>query len=479
MSKGKINLLKYLNILLINILLFEIVKQDNSLYEFPIEIFGQNYLPLIPLYFDDYLTIPKLMLLDININTSWVFKLESPDNNNDDKGIIKHDFYTLLGNKNKRTIYLNSGTEINEFSYYTVNQIKGKNIYPSVLSLNKEMNEYNIANKLKYEDNNIINDKYFGFCLDFTNRKNNYAKLFIGNLFNLNNHISDLIRLSLFEDRDESKQQKDDKEEIKYLKWSIKLNSLFIGPINKTLTQNITIEDENKKSKLIYFINKIYNKGLIIDESANIETIYNSIYVTKEAMLFLIANYFKDKERICFRQDDNKDENNYEIKYHCLKSEKNKLNNINLVLENNITLQLTSEDLLNCVINHNINKEEKSETCEFNIKYHQKIDHYVLGLSVFRKYKTYFLFNDNSILLEGDEFLNCYLKEDKFSNISRTKKRTVGQTIKELFNTTICISFIFGLLAGIFYIYEKIFGKIEYKKEESEKIINRDKYANL
>ena len=100
------------------------------------------------------------------------------------------------------------------------------------------------------------------------------------------------------------------------MKWSIKLNSLFIGPINKTLTQNITIEDENKKSKLIYFINKKYNKGLIIDESANIETIYNSIYVTKEAMLFLIANYFKDKERICFRQDDNKDENNYEIKYH-------------------------------------------------------------------------------------------------------------------------------------------------------------------
>ena len=38
-------------------------------------------------------------------------------------------------------------------------------------------------------------------------------------------------------------------------------------------------------------------------------------------------------------------------------------------------------------------------------------------------------------MIEGDEFMNIYLEPDKFSNISRRKKRTIGQTLKELFNT--------------------------------------------
>lgn len=201
-------------------------------------------------------------------------------------------------------------------------------------------------------------------------------------------------------------------------------------------------------------------------------------------MLFLISNYFKNIEKICFRQE-NQNNFNYEIKYNCLKSKKGELNNINLILENNITLELTSDDLLNCAINQNMNIDSKNnenlETCEFNIKYSQNIDHYVLGLSVFKKYKTYFLFNDNSVLLEGDNFLNCYLQNQKFSNISRSKKKSLMQTVKELFSTTACITFIFALLAGGFYLYERIYGKITYENEEEEatKIINRDKYANL
>ena len=484
MPKIKANSIKYFFIFLI---IFLTTNQEDSLYNFPIEILGQHYLPMIPIYFKEYSSLPKLMLLDINIDKSWIFKFESNNDSNSqiNKENIKHDFYTVLGHKKSEKLYLNSNTIIEKFIFLSVNQIKGDNNFPGVLSLNKKMNEFNIVNKLEYKENKIMDNKYFGFCLDFNNRKNNEAKLSIGDLFNLNKDISKLTRIPLYEEKDE--EEKKNKEEINYSKWAIKLNGLFIGKINKNITENNTFSSENNENKIIYKINKKQNKGLIIDEAANIETIYNSIYVTKEAMLFLVANYFKDKDKICFRQEIH-DQNNYEIKYNCLKSKKSKLNNINLILENNITLILTNDDLLNCAINHNMNtdkdnndnKDENFETCEFNIKYHQKIDHYILGLSVFKKYKTYFLFNDNSILLEGDNFLNCYLHTQKFSNISRYKKKNIIQTIKELFNTTLCISFIFALLAGGFYVYEKMYGKIEYNDEDEAKtIINRNKYVNL
>jgi hypothetical protein len=407
---------------MITFLLLIITKQDNSLYELKIEIFGQNYLPLVPIYFDYYSDIPKFMLLDINSNISWVFKPDPKDNNNT-KEIIKEDFYTIVGSKNKGNIYINSETEISEFHYLEINQIKDENIniYPGVLSFDKYINEYNIVDKLLYEDD-IIKSKYFGFCLDFTERKINEAKLFIGNLYNLNDNLFNLKRIPLFQEIDEEQNEKNVK--LNYSKWSIKLEGIIIGSINTTLYKNITTKNENEEEKTVYLVNKKYNKGLIIDEPANIETKYNSIYVTKEAMLFLVANYFKDKKNICFRQD-NKDENNYEIKYHCLKSQKHLLKNINIVLENNITMQLTHDDLLNCAINHGMENGEPSptsDTCEFNIKYHQKINRYILGLSIFRKFKTFFLFNDNSVILEGDEFMNIYLEPDRFSNISREKK---------------------------------------------------------
>ena len=477
--KGK----AYNNILfLLIIIIFITTTHSNTLYNFPIDIFSHNYLPMIPIYFKYYSSLPKFMVLDINADKSWIFKPESNEQN-DNNEIINYDFYTLLGNKNKETLYLDSDTKIEDFNFFKISQIKGDNYFPGALSLNKNMNEYNFANKLKYEENNnnIINNKYFGFCLDFNfnkgNKEGKEGKLSIGNMNDLNNDISKLIRLPLYEDNEEGKNKK---EKINS-KWAIKLNGIFIGKINKTLTDKKIIENNNNDKKTIYNINRKYNKGLIIDESANIETIYNSIYVTKKAMLFLVANYFKGKENVCVRQEcNNNDESNYEIKYNCYKNKKNKLKNINIILDNNITLELTPDDLLNCAINHNLKPENNAEKemCEFNIKYHQNIDHYILGLSVFKKYKTYFLFNDKSILLEGDNFSNSYLKKNKFSNISRNNKKSIGETIKELFSTTICISFIFAFLAGSFYLYERFNGKIEYLKL-GEKIINRDKYNNL
>ena len=134
-------------------------------------------------------------------------------------------------------------------------------------------------------------------------------------MYNLNNNILGLIKLPIF--------QEEEKDNIN-LKWSIKLNGLFIGSINTEITDKYIIEKENE-TKIIYNINRKHNKGLIIDESAYIETIYNSIYVTKEAMLFLIANYFKGKEKICIRQD-NKDENDGEADDDALNRFRNEAN---------------------------------------------------------------------------------------------------------------------------------------------------------
>ena len=199
--------------------------------------------------------------------------------------------------------------------------------------------------------------------------------------------------------------------------------------------------------------------------------------------MFLMAHYFNDKKDICKREDI-KDENTYEIKYNCLKNQRKKLNNINIILENNVTIELNYEDLLNCAINKNIEYKglENRDTCEFIIRYHNNIDYYALGLPLLRKFKTYFLFNDNSILVENNDkkFSHNYLEEKQFSNISRQKKKSLGQTIKELFNTTLCVAFIFGFLAAMFYLYDKYYGIKGYEQdEEAEKMVNRSKYANL
>ena len=454
--------------LLIIFSIFFSVKQNDSLYKIPIDIVGQNYIPMIPIYINEYPSIPKLLSLDINSAYSWIFNpnLDNIDNNKHSI-MVKRGFYMISGIKNKGTIYLSSDLKINNFNYLDVNQIIDEINNSGILALNKNLDTNNIVNLLTF-DEDVKYDKYFGFCLDFTNLRQNKPYLYIGNLLSLNNDIGKLTKFPIYTgDSEEDKMKKNSK-------WSIKLKGLFISNINETL---------NNSNNDVHHIDRIKNKGLIIDEPALIETIYNYLYVTKEAMMFLIAHYFNNKKEICKREDI-KDENTYEIKYNCLRNQRKNLNNINLILENNVTIELTYEDLLNCAINKNIENagEENKDTCEFIIRYHNNIEYYALGLSILRKYKMYFLFNDNSILVENNDkkFSHNYLEEKQFSNISRQKKKSLGQTIKELFNTTLCVAFIFSFLAAMFYLYDKYYGiKLYDQNEEAEKMFNRSKYANL
>ena len=462
-----------LNLLLIFSIIVS-VKQDDSLYKIPIDIISQNFKPVVPIYINEYPSIPKLLALDINLGQSWIFNSNLENIDEDKYDIkVKHAFYMISGINKKGIIYLNKDLKIDDFNYLDVNQIYDEINNSGSLSLNANLDSNNIISLIKFkDDNNIKKSTYFGFCLDLTNlKKNNKPYLYIGDLSKLNKDISKLEKFPLYQgDFDDNKEK-----EKKKLNWSIKLKGLFIGNVNSTF-------NKNKEEQKVNLIDNEKNKGIIIDEPAAFESVYNYIYITKEAMLFLVAHYFNDKKDICKREETN-DENTYEIKYNCLRNKRQNLNNINLILDNNVTIELTHEDLLNCAVNINIDSEKKYnlDTCEFTIRYHNNINYYVLGLPILRKYRTYFLYNDESILIENNQhFSQNYLQENKFTNISRQKKKTMGQTLKELFNTTLCIAFIFALLTGGFYFYDKLKNKNEYEqKEETEQIINRNKYANL
>ena len=326
-----------------------LVKQEDSLYKIQIDIISQNFLPVVPIYINEFSSIPKLLALDINLDQSWIFN-SNLENIDDNKFIvkIKHAFYMIAGNNKKGTIYLNKELKINDFNYLDVNQIYDEINNSGALSLSVNLDKNNIINHLKFkDDSNIKKLQYFGFCLDFTNLNKNKPYLYIGDLSTLNQDISKLQKFPLYEGDSEDNKEKKKKK----INWSIKLKGLFIGNVNTTF--NKSNEEQN-----VNLIDYKKNKGLIIDEPATFESIYNYIYITKEAMLFLVAHYFNDKKDICKREEIINDENTYEIKYNCLRNKRQYLNNINLILDNNITIELTHEDLLNCAVNKYIDSKQ-------------------------------------------------------------------------------------------------------------------------
>jgi len=47
---------------------------------------------------------------------------------------------------------LNRVINIDNFQFFYINQIKGENYYPGVLSLNKKIHEYNLADEHDYDE---------------------------------------------------------------------------------------------------------------------------------------------------------------------------------------------------------------------------------------------------------------------------------------------------------------------------------------
>ena len=175
------------------------IKSDESLYKIPIDVISQNFKPVIPIYINEYSSIPKLLSLDINLGQSWIFN-SNLENIDEDKYDIKmkHAFYMISGINKKSTIYLNQDIKISDFHYLDVNKIFDEINNSGSLSLNANLDGNNIISFIKFkDDNNIKQSKYFGFCLDITNinkNKNNKPYLYIGDLSILNKDISKLQR---------------------------------------------------------------------------------------------------------------------------------------------------------------------------------------------------------------------------------------------------------------------------------------------
>ena len=89
-NKNKKYSIKNFIFVLTSFIVFQITSnQDPSIYEFPLEIYDQNNIPTIPISFKDYSSAPKLMILDINIDKSWIFEYEQ-ENKDNNKEIIDY-----------------------------------------------------------------------------------------------------------------------------------------------------------------------------------------------------------------------------------------------------------------------------------------------------------------------------------------------------------------------------------------------------
>lgn len=453
-SKKQINIFIFLFLIITqtNYILSAIETPSNNLYTFNVQLLGENSLPAIQLYSSER-TYPEIFILDINIEKTWLFR-PNPRVINYDQ-ILKTDFYTILGYSAEDSLYLenikNELILIKDLKYIKVVQINSiKNFnHNGKLSINRLLSNYNFISKITFDENNNTNKPYFGFSLQFWNNNGKEeGKFSIGNLLNDVDKLYS-TNIPLINNNEN--------------KWQIYIKGIFIGDMKEA-----TFEKE------INITNEKFN-GIYLNSSMSLETAYNSIYVNKDVLNFLDKYYFnKDGKNLCY-----KNENDDEIIYNCHSN--GEPDNIYLVFENNITLILNKTDLFNCKKNnHLINENIKFnlETCEFNIKYNKNIKNNILGFSVLKNFKSYFLFNDNNFIIESKDrkIIRCNFMDEEFQNLKSEDLKDKRKIVYELIKTILSMIFVFALLFVALYIHEKFFDG-EYKKPEI--IINRTKYNNL
>jgi hypothetical protein len=131
-----------------------------------------------------------------------------------------------------------------------------------------------------------------------------------------------------------NKNKKNLKLELKDSKWKLNLTAILFDDINLN----------DKSGKIFKITNKA--KGLIINRDIELETEFpSSFYVSNDFLDYIEnSNYFTyEKEKLCEKKTL---EGN--IIYLCDKTKKDKIKNINLVLNNKYALPLTKDHLLTC-----------------------------------------------------------------------------------------------------------------------------------
>ena len=255
--------------------------------------------------------------------------------------------------------------------------------------------------------------------------------------------------------KNKKKKKKNLKLELKNNKWKLNLTAVLFDDINLN----------DKSGEIFKITNK--TKGLKINRDIELETEYAPFYVSKDFFDYIEENnyFIHEKEKLCERKiiEEN-------IIYLFYKTKKDKIKNINLVLNNKYVLPLTKDHLLTC--------KENSDTCEFNIKYNPEINKFVLGGEILKNLNIVFVKNENNAYLKGINMLECDLSEAQLNIIGKKDKIN---SLFQLVQTFKVVVLIFIFLFFIFYLHSKCKGNHygEKDKKDGEELVDiEDKEKN-
>ena len=399
-------------------------SQGQSEYEIPFSFSPDNGLPTIDVLLGEE-TTPNALILDIGQEKSWIYKSNETLSEKKELAELKYEAFSVCGENKKNHCYLSKDKvlKVDNFEYLEVPKVKGDELFHNSIALNNI-----ILNTEVFKTD--IKEHNYGYNIDFPSQKLHIGKL-----------------------------QKDNlkKFELKDNKWKIHLDAVIFDDFNL-----------NDKVGDVY---KITNKtkGLVVNRDIVLETVYSPFYVPKDFFDFLEDNnyFYREKEKLCDRKIMNGN-----IVYLCDKSKIDKIKNLNLVLNKKFVLTLTKDNLVKC--------SDNSNTCDFNIKYNPKVNNFVLGVDVLKKFNIYFMKNENSVYFKGLEILECDLTNAQLNILGKKDKM---KALFQLIQTFTVIVVIFIFLFVFFYLHSKFRGhhymdKKEDKNDGEELVDVEDKEKN-
>ena len=420
--------IKYIYFFIIFIHFSLIYTQSQVKYEIPISYAVNTSLPEIEILLGEE-TNSNPFVLDIGQEKSWVYK-KREDIEKKNLETLKYNMFSVDGEAKKDYCYLtdkqnNKILKIDNFKYLDVPKVNGDEPFLNGVSLNNI-----ILNAENFKNDN--KDKNFGFNINFPSKK---------------------LSIGKFEDNEKQNLKK---LELKGNKWQLFLNAVFFDDI-----------DKNVKSGNLY---KIANttKGILVKRDLLLETIYAPFYVPKDFFDYLEDNsyFYNENDKLCERKIEQGI-----IIYLCDKNKKDKIRNMNLVLNDKYVLTLTKQHLLKCSAN--------SDLCEFVIKYNPKVNLFVLGVDFLRNLNVYFMKNENSVYLKGIEIFECDMAESNFKAIGQ---KDIIKALFQLFKTFSVIISIFIFLFIFFYLHSKFKGDASTDKDNDDKkdeeLVDIDKEKN-
>ena len=395
---------------LIFIINISIINSQGQIeYEIPFSYNPDNFLPTIDILLGEE-TNPNQVVLDIGQKKSWIYKSSEKPAEKEELTELKFEAFSVYGENKKNLCYLSKDKilKIDNFEYLDVPKVNGDELFHNSIALNNIL-----LNTEVFKDD--LKEQNYGFNIDFPSRKLHIGKLQKENLKKL---------------------------EIKDNKWKFNLDAIIFDDINL----NDKIGD----------VLKITNKtnGLVVNKDILLETVYSPFYVPKDFFDFLEDNnyFYTQKEKLCDRKIMNGN-----IVYICDKTKIDKIKDINLDLNKKFVLTLTKDNLVKCLDSSNI--------CDFNIKYNPKVNNFVLGVEVLKKFNIYFMKNENSVYLKGVDLLECDLTNAQLNILGKKDKM---KALFQLIQTFTVIGVIFIFLFIFFFLHSKFRGHHYIDKKEDK-----------